>query len=252
MKKRVLKILATIIFVLSLCSCQSSDTLKADYSIYKQTQREEIDVTKVDDIELIINNTKSYDELITTKIDIHEFSGKYGVNSVYYGNDHIKEIVAEIGIECLRYTDNGALYSIHKVKQGGLVYIFYHTYLYDQSQDFEDLYMNNWFYVNQKISSDDFKKIKKQKSTIEDVIKIDSSEQIWKNIFYSDIELFSLIGMVSRHYLQDGIYYIQYSYIDQKLVVEETYLEKTFDLDDTSLSIYRPYNARILDIDWLE
>ena len=262
MKKQTFKLLMISVLLVSLCGCKSTEPVKAEdlittekyvKSIYGNPPRVDIDTSGVGDLAAIINNKDSYKKLAKTEVDIHKFAEKYGANSGYYGNSHIQEVADDIGIECLRYIEDGALYSVHKVKQGGLIYIFYHTHIYEETKNIDNIWMNEWFYVTKKLSSSDFQKIEIGKSTIKDIMKIDPGEQIWENIFYSNIEMFAdYHGMISWHYLQDGIFYIQYKYVDGEIVVDYMHLEETFNLDDTSLSIYQPYDAHILDMDWIK
>lgn len=58
--------------------------------------------------------------------------------------------------------------------------------------------------------------------------------------------------LCSTHYLKDGIIDIAYKLVDDKLVLTDTILTEDFDCRDLDASRHYPYNARILDIDWLE
>ena len=59
-----------------------------------------------------------------------------------------------IGVECLRETEAGALYSVHKVEQGGLLYIFYNTPEFLTEITTNEI--RNWYYVPKRLSSSDF------------------------------------------------------------------------------------------------
>lgn len=233
MNIRFWKIIICLLLSILLCGCQA--------------KRESV---TIDNLETIINNTDSYDELITKELDIHSFIDYYGSILTIYRHYEIDEVVLNIGIECLRHTDTNSLYSVHKVKQGGLIYMFYHTDLYGTA-DFEDTKLNHWFYVCNKTSYDDFKNITPNVSTLKDVMNIDKGAYIFEDIFHLHREEFGE-GMETWHYLEDGICHIRYGYIDGELVVVNISLEDSSNLIDNSLSIRQPCDARILEMDWVK
>ena len=67
-----------------------------------------------------------------------------------------------IGVECLRETEAGALYSVHEVEQGGLLYIFYNTP--EWLTEITTNEIRNWYYVPKRLSSSDFDSMKKNVS----------------------------------------------------------------------------------------
>lgn len=207
------------------------------------------------DILLPVNNEYSYNRLITKTIDIDEFVKQFYIyplstNLGYYFLD----IYHGIGIECLRETETGALYSVHMVKQGGLLYIFYARLKHSAY-----VKVTGWYYVKNKLASDDFKEIKKG-SKLSDVIAIDSVTQIYENIYNSNPFLFNLkeIGLDTYHFLTDGILKFHFSYIVSTVDGGELQVVKkkfaTFDdikSIQTGESIYS-LSGRILPIDYID
>ena len=158
------------------------------------------------------NNELPYQQLITKTIDIEEFVKNFYIyplstNSGYYFPD----VYRSIGIECLRETKLGALYSVHKISQGGLLYIFYARIDYSAY-----VKVTGWYYVKNKLSSSDFESIKKG-SALSDVIAINSAAQIYENIYNSESFLFNLkgVGLDTYHFLTDGILKIHFANMNQ-------------------------------------
>ena len=190
-----------------------------------------------------VDNTTPYEELITKTVDIHEFAQYFEPNCAR-GIDKVMEF---IGVECLRQTERGALYSVHKVEQGGLLYIFYTNY--DWETEIRTNSVKAWFYVRERLSSADFSSLQKNVSTIKDVIEIDAVEQIYLNCYraYPDGT-----NLYTVHYLEDGIYCILYELIDGELIFTDDYLADDFDVPFAVESRYYPYFAQVLEMDWVE
>ena len=202
-----------------------------------------------------MNNESSYDQLITNKIDIQKFADEF---ATYYciGTGTLKRVDINFGIECLRKTDDDSLYSVHKVKQGGLLYVFYESR--DDTSPAEtiaDDIIIHWFYIREKHTIDDFKNLVKNKSTFEDVLKIEPSAQIYKNIYDAnpsacgDGDSFTVI-----FYLPDRIYYLSFKKIDDKYIYTMDYSDKKYLLNNSVNKSARShqYIGRILDKDWFE
>ncbi len=188
-----------------------------------------------------VANTTDYDKLITKKVDIHTFAQRYEP----YGDRTMYDVAENVGIECLRKINNNALYSVHKVKQGGLLYVFYNYGLGHNGS------IIRWFYVRQRLSFSDFENLTKDKSTIDDVIKINESEQIYLNIYRAHPETWvPEETLYTTHYLEDGILDVGYKLVDGKLIFSDIYLTENFDLRDLTDSRTYSYDAHILDIDW--
>ncbi len=246
------KILSVFVSILTLCvitGCTSNGNfsgsdLKKDYHSLLQSEAATSSLPKAEVIIPEIDNETPYQDLLTQEIDIHDFMQKYCIHAPY-GSGDIEEIAADIGIECLRETEAGALYSIHKVKQGGLLYIFYLNERADHRP------VIRCFYLQKKLSSSDFAAIKAG-SELEDIKKIDPTAQIWENIYYADPEWWETSGgCATLHYLTDGILEIGFKKEGQKLKVFAKQLTDDFEMPQFTGKSY-PYNGKILDQDWVE
>ena len=194
------------------------------------------------------DNTTPYEELITKTVDIHAFAQYFDITGNGRGIDDVMEF---IGVECLRETETGALYSVHKVEQGGLLYIFY-----DNQEWLTEIKTNGikvWFYVRERVSSSDFASLQKNVSTIEDVIEIDEVDQIFLNCYRADPEYqYHGTTLVTCHYLEDGLYAIQYDLIGGELIFTDDYFADNFDVPFQTESRYHPYYAQVLEMDMVE
>ena len=246
MKKRVLCVVMVLLMVILLCSCAREDPLQAQYT-FRVKQLGGVDPT----VSVTVDNTTPYKKLITKDVDIHYFmqtytEGPYDCNG--YGD--LGHIAKDIGVECLRETEAGALYSVHTVKQGGLLYIFYQTRDYYSDMPLTESPMRRWFYVREPLSSADYEGL----DTIDEVIEKDASAQIFKNTYYScDAQSWEVMGgLPAWHYLSDGILEVGYKEVDGELVMFAKELCNDLDLRDFGESERTLYNARILDMDWVK
>ncbi len=220
--KRLLWVGMVLFILLSLSGC-GSRSLVMDYVDLEPTKAPE-SLTNAEILERVDNDTP-YEELLTKTIDIHEFAQKYVVGVSVHGFD-LADVATDMGIECLRLIPEGALYSVHRVSQGGLLYIFYANftewYREDPSMEEDFRYIVYWFYVQEPLSYADFSSIR-EGSTFEDVKRIDSTAQIYKNIYEQDPVFFDTSGgHGSVHYLTDGILIIGTKTQDGKTEVVET------------------------------
>ena len=194
-----------------------------------------------------VDNTTPYEELITKTVDIHQFAQCF--EPIYGGK--IETVMEFIGVECLRETETGALYSVHKVEQGGLLYIFYDNKEWQTEIRTNDV--KTWFYVRERLSSADFSSLEKNVSTIQDVIEIDAVEQIYLNCYRADPEYqYDGKHLYTVHYLEDGIYLILYELIGGELIFTDAYFADNFDLPIQTESRYYPYYAQVLEMDMVE
>ncbi len=194
-----------------------------------------------------------YEELITKTMDINAFFDKcydlLPVSAITNGLHPLPEIDEVFGVECLRRNKAGNYYSVHKLKQGGLLYIFY-----IDLEPIKYLWMHNWFVVQKSLSYEDFSTISKG-SSYEDVEAVDPAADIYEQRRLSGFEKTSKqspLDLVTRHYLTDGILTIYYEFVDGKLVVHYLEYRKNFQVDVLGASSYPSYNGRILDIDAIQ
>lgn len=190
---------------------------------------------------LITDSTVPIEQLLKTEVDIHQFAETYCLQAgSATGNGSLADIAADPGIECLRATEAGSLYSVHQVKQGGRLYIFYR-----RGQTAEDTSIVCWYYVTKPLSRKDFDAIQ-EGSTIQDVIRIDPAAQIQYNIYQATQGYWDATGGYgSWHYLDDGILEIGYQNIGGKLTVQEVHFYEDFSIRENR-SIYYPYDGHLI------
>ena len=236
------KIALILLVLILVAGCTHTHTLEMSYVLEYDTSTIPVN----DSIDFKIDNTTPYQELITKTVDIHAFAQRYSPN----GKRTIDDVMGKFGIECLRETEEGALYSIHKVLQGGLLYVFYNNY--DWDIDISGNSILRWFYVRERLSSSDFYALTENVDTIDDVIQIDKTEQIFLNIYQADPMHWDEGIVCTTHYLEDGLLDIGYKLEDGKLVFTASILTENFDLRDMDEPVHHPYSARIFDADWVK
>ena len=238
-RNRVIPLTLSALIMLAASSC--SNPLKEEYSVpehYDLTSSKPPlpDVTVSVDNEKLIADTKS-------ECDIHHFIEKYCLIDPY-GEGNLEEIAADIGIDFLRETEAAALYSVHKIQQGGLLYIFYANF-----PDSDYHYIVHWYYVQENLSSKDFEKIE-EGSSLSDVKKIDPTTQIFENIFEADRESWEIGYPITWHYLTDGILEIYYTCENGKIrAMGKRFFDDFRVTQNASVGYY--YDGRVLPIDKL-
>jgi hypothetical protein len=194
-----------------------------------------------------VDNTTPYQDLITKTVDIHNFASHFEQT----GGRGIDDVMEFMGVECLRETEAGALYSVHKVEQGGLLYIFYSNHEWETEIRTNEI--KAWFYVRERLSFSDFDSLQSGVTTIEDVIEMNEVEQILFNCYRADpMFQYDPTQLVTVHYLEDGIFALQYDLINGELIFVQHYLAEDFDLPFSRESKYYPYYAQVLDMDRVE
>ena len=161
---------------------------------------------------------------------------------------YLKDVAADFGVECLRETEEGALYSVHSVAQGGRLYLFYSNYA-DESSKLPDRRLIRWFYVQKPLSHADFADVG-EGTPFEKVKRIDPTLQIFENLYTIDPEKWDAMGgLNTSQYLEDGILELGFHKTNGRHRLSASAFREDFQLDDLTASIRRPYNARILDMD---
>ena len=95
--------------------------------------------------------------------------------------------------------------------------------------------------------------MQKNVSTIEDVIEIVEVDQIFLNCYRADPEYqYHGTTLVTCHYLEDGLYAIQYDLIGGELIFTDDYFADNFDVPFQTESRYHPYYAQVLEMDMVE
>lgn len=216
------------------------------YTEYDQT----VIISRQKELLKLKNNKTPYNDLITKTVDIYEFVRTFSPVSVVPAFlPSLAAIDEEIGVECLRRNKAGNYYSVHKLKQGGLLYIFY----IDELGSRNYLRMLNWFVVQKSLSYEDFSAISKG-SSLEDVKVIDPVTEIYEQRGYSYLPRYNKDNspFYSQHYLTDGILTIHYTYTDAKWTVKYDEYRNNFQIDYIYNSGSPKYNGRILDIDAIQ
>ena len=232
-----------------LNSSEEIDTVEKTNSLEEsyELKRSIYDVEVTQDYGIFqVDNTTPYQELITKAVDIHQFAQYFD----HSGGRGIDEVMEFIGVECLRETEAGALYSVHKVEQGGLLYIFYHND--DLEAEIRTNEIRQWFYVPKRIKYTEISKLKGKGATIEDVIKIDKADQIFLNCYQADPTYQGEEGVLTTyHFCEDGILETTYYWIHGEFVCAPSTMPNYF-LSDIKISNYDIYDTRILAMDWVE
>ncbi len=243
MKKVSILLALCIVATFVFSGCNNS--LKAKYdcekyadfkSAYKNIDREKI--------KHLIDNETPYEELITKEIDIHYMAQKYFSKGIHcYGT--LEDLMNDIGVECLRENAGGTLYCVYRVKQGGLLYVFYNKYGM----------MLQWFYVRNDLSYADLSDALRENSTLEDLKKIDDTLQIFENLYDSNSKMIQLMeGTYSATvYLNDGILDLGYKKENDEfvLILNELvpFFSNNFIRQDFRSSVYETYDASVYDMD---
>lgn len=231
------------------------DASKDTGAIEKANPLEEKYEMKIDDVMEITqdygvfqaDNTTPYEELITKTVDIHEFAQNFGLLASGRG---IKDVMEFIGVECLRETET-SIYSVHKVEQGGLLYIFYHKEPWRTEITTNGILY--WYYVRERLSSSDFDHLEENVTTIEEAIEFNEVEQIFLNCYEADPAFqYEPQHLYIENYLTDGLLGIKYNLVDGKLVFSESIFVEDYDMSQYTGARAYPYEARILDMDWVE
>ena len=110
-----------ILSILGLTSC-SVNTFARTYDVAFMERYEDTDSGSSHDFSSAMT-ALPYDQMITKTHDVHEFLEHFGINS--NGRFVLDAVADRMEVECLRKNAPGMCYSIHKIEQGGLLYLFY-------------------------------------------------------------------------------------------------------------------------------
>ena len=230
-----------------LVSCGPKNPLEKTYTLPTQNAASSAPAqAPAPAVAIPVSREKPAEELLTKEIDIHALAETYFIRCLRGEDVVLADIAADIGIECLRKTGTGSLYSVHQVKQGGNLYMFYTNF-----PDFPDYHgVVQWFYVQKRLTYQDFSRIQ-EGSTIDDVEKADPVTQIFENLYHADTAYWDALGgFQSWHYLRDGILKFTYKSKDGKLTVTEKNFRDDFKIVRVT-SRDEEFDGRILEMDWL-
>ncbi|HOD01912.1 MAG TPA: hypothetical protein PKN28_01100 [Clostridiales bacterium] len=190
----------------------------------------------------LVNNKKPYDDLITKQVDINEFIRELSPSPLDYEYSvSLVNVDEKFGIECLR-KKSGNYYSVHKLEQGGLIYIFYIEFETSKGR----LLVHDWEISQKSLCYADFSAIV-EGSKLEEVEAIDPITSIYKT--RAEAYKISWDIFYSRHYLTDGIITVTYKNDNGKWVVTDTSYYKDFWVVHMSRGSNCDYKAKILGID---
>ena len=210
------------------------------------------DQEKLDLILERIDNSTPYDKLITYIIDINDFIEEYYTKSFDFHSNYnssnlplITKFNDKFEIECLRTTDTGEMYSVHKVKQGGLLYVFY-IIKTDSPQRGRYVEIKGWYYAEKNLKFEDFSSIENGAS-IDKVVEIDPATEVFIEIArHLNID----DKMKSTHYTEDGLVHISYAAKAGSFEVSgRTYKKGNFRIDIRVFPKDDQYRGQILPMD---
>lgn len=238
-----------VLLSLMLTAC---NPLKADYLLYSTPPEvPQSNVSSTEETAALLPNNEATDR--GEPVDLHGVVQQYLMKQVM-GLETVTaaEIAQTIGLPILRETEAGALYSVHEIKQGGRLYIFYSNFSEEHGfSPHEDIgRVIRWFYVQKELSSQDFAAIQ-EGSTVDELKKIDPVTQLYENIYHADPGFWDGAGgSGSFHYLRDGIMDFGYENVNGELVIRGKRFTEGFQLhQNTSISF--PYDGTILPEDWV-
>lgn len=198
------------------------------------------------DITEWVDNETPWQELITVSYDINDMMEQLFLEPYLRfitESITVAELHAVFPIQCVRENEDGFVYFVYQIEQGGLLYVFL-------SPDLEGgppTTLREWFYVDGNRSYADFSSIE-EGDTLEDVKKIDPTVQIYENMMDVDQNLVANMGAGSYHYLTDGILSIGYMYEEGKYRVYVTEYVENYRMR-TNMSMGYDVTGPILSID---
>ena len=163
------------------------------------------------DITEWVDNETPWQELVTVSYDINDMVEQLFLEPyLHFTTEYITvaELHAVFPVQCVRKNEDGFVYFVYQIEQGGLLYVF----LAPDLEGEPPATLREWFYVDGNRSYADFASIE-EGDTLEDVKKIDPTVQIYENMMEADQEWrTSRFGHSSYHYLTDGLLLIGYRY----------------------------------------
>lgn len=201
---------------------------------------------------LAIDNETAYDAAGTRDVDIDAFMKTF-VGIRLEGDGKLQEMYDTYGGVCLRETPDGTVYSVHKVEQGGILYVYYETVYWDRTIPIDQagLYSFRWYYVCDDLSYADYEKhLQKNVTTVDDMIAFDAGVRIFWDHALANAKLWKdTYGyFCSFHYLNDGILEIKYRFDGDTAVVEDWGFVNDYQMHNfEGRATY--YNLKVLDQD---
>lgn len=223
MNNRVIQVILSLALCCSLlmgCSFQNdteikedskNDTLiignvKDDIEVIEDLTKHEIDYIYPEEFEARIDNETPLIELLTAEYELKELYEFFGEN-ISWGDRSIDpyseeassltwhtwdEVNAQYPVQCLRRHWN-THYSVYKVKNGGLFYVFWYVPITGLEYMYNTLAISTYtsVYIDQLPTVSSFSSISEDQSTASDVVKIDPCMEL--NVFSSYPRSYSLM-----------------------------------------------------------
>ena len=207
----------------------------------------DVDALRDKETELLkrVNNTDPYQTLITTPVDIDLFVDTFDGDPFRAFNGrliHISQVAEAVGLECLRQKPDGTLYSVHKVSQGGLLYIFYELARYNKLS-----YLRTWYYVKKPLTYSDFQGIQ-EGADMQNVKKVDPAASVY-------IDRLNRFGgakegtLLSDHYLEDGILRYGYEKVNGRFVIVGIRFDPDFRAHGYGAAVERIIDGQVYPMD---
>ena len=191
-------LLLIITLLLGLTGCGTTPPQES-ISVPEVTEEQEHDLLAKAD------NTTAYDELIKgyPVIDIDEFFKRFNPEPLRYsiGSVRLYQIASAYGVPCLRKIDDPGYYSVHRVKQGGLLYIFY------EEDGEHQVSCKQWFTVQKPVSRADLDYVK-EGTRLSKIVKTDPAAAVFARMAKKQSKENkdgSAFYFTTWHYLTDGM-----------------------------------------------
>ena len=240
MKRLFSLLLAAIALLLCLCGCGTTPPQES-ISVPEVTEEQERDLLAKAD------NTTAYNELIKGHpvIDIDDFIERFDPDPFGYdiGDARLYQIASAYGVPCLRKIDDPGYYSVHRVKQGGLLYIFY------EEDKEHQVSCKQWFTVQKPVSRADFDYVKKG-THLSKIVKTDPAASVFVRRGKGAKPQEYDFAFCTWHYLTDGVMLCTYEKKWYGYVVDQVQFH-----DYNAICFFSneekepPYNGEILSID---
>ena len=240
MKRLFSLLLAAITLLLCLSGCGTTPPQES-ISVPEVTEEQERDLLVKAD------NTTAYDELIKDYpiIDIDEFFKRFNPEPLRYsiGSVRLYQIASAYGVPCLRKIDDPGYYSVHRVKQGGLLYIFY------EEDSEHQIRCKQWFTVQKPVSRADFDYVK-EGTRLSKIVKTDPAASVFVRRGKGAKPQEYDFAFCTWHYLTDGVMLCAYEKKWYGYVVDQVQFH-----DYNAICFFSneekepPYNGKILSID---
>ena len=257
----------SICFILLLSGCRPQDTnektSKGENSMSQQLSSQEIASSVKSEIvndqildtqqALEKSSTQNADKLITKSYPQAELISFLSYRGSDNFNTQLYSLNNKFPIECIRTFDNAVTYCVYKLKEGGLLYVYFDGFLsYDSDYANQETlrFANYVFVVKKPLKQEDFKNIKKG-SSLEDVEMIDPGTKL-----INSIQKEYLRGdNMTCHMVNDGFVQIRYTHGEERdpdTFMPYSYMVESIKFIPNGKSVNDGYNYTILPQDYIQ